>query len=254
MRTLDWDYTGHANAYVNRPDYSDAAIDAILAIVKPGLDVEILDLGAGAGHLTYKLAERDLPILALEPNADMRSQGQARTKRFGRVRWVDAVMERTGLEEANLPIATYGSSFGVVDRMKTLDESARLLTNGGWFVCLFNHRNLSDPLQQQIEDLIKSHLPDYDYGTRRQDQSEVIAAHDAFGPVYQVNCPILHRVSTTEWVDAWYSHVTLKRQAGAKFDTIVDEIGTLVNALNKPVLDIPYTTCAWLAQRKPRTQ
>lgn len=252
MRKLDWDYTNLAKAYTNRPDYAAAAIDAVLAVVKPDPDREVLDLGAGAGHLTAELAARGLPVLALEPNADMRAQGMERTRRFGRVRWMDGIMEETGLEEAGYSLATYGSSFGVVDRAVTLREAGRLLTDGGWFVCMFNHRDLDEPLQRRIEELIVERVPTYSYGTRREDQTPVIVASGLFGPVHRFECPIVQRVPAADWVTAWRSHATLKRQAGERFDEIVEGIGELVAATGLEVLPIPYVTRVWLAQRRSR--
>ena len=56
MKT-EWDYTALADAYLKRPDYAQSAIDKMLknAGVKQGDTV--CDVGAGAAHLTIKLAE-----------------------------------------------------------------------------------------------------------------------------------------------------------------------------------------------------
>ncbi|SMY09153.1 class I SAM-dependent methyltransferase [Flavimaricola marinus] len=256
MGKLDWDYTNLAKSYLNRPDYADAAIDALVAIAQPPMDEEVLDLGAGVAHLTIKLAERGLRVLALEPNADMRQNGKARTAAIPNIRWQEGVMQDTGLPEASLSLTTYGSSFGVVDRGATLIECARLLVDGGWMACLFNHRDLDDPVQAQVEAIIRERIPGYDYGTRRQDQTQVIEASGLFGPVNRLECPVMHRVSKAVWVEAWRSHATLQRQAGDAFHAIVDEIDA---AIDVPLaedgsdwMDIPYVTRVWMAQRLPR--
>ncbi|MBM1218696.1 methyltransferase domain-containing protein [Ponticoccus sp. SC2-23] len=252
MTKLDWDYTGLAKAYINRPDYSDAAIDAVLAIASPPSGQQVIDLGAGVAHLTLKLAERGLDVLALEPNAEMRRYGTERTEHLPKVTWKEGVMQATGLPDASFPLTTYGSSFGVTDRIDTLRESARLLADGGWFVCMFNHRDLTDPLQTRIEGIITAHVPDYDYGTRREDQGGVIAQSGLFGPVHRLECPIVHHVDKDDWVTAWRSHATLERQTGAAFHAIVDEIADVVGALPGTTLPIPYMTRVWMARRLPR--
>lgn len=249
MTRLDWDYTKLAKAYVSRPDYAAAAIDALLAIAKPDPAQEVLELGAGAAHLTLELIKRGLPVLALEPNAKMRAQGMARTKDAANLRWMDGVMQDTGLESDLFQMACYGSSFGVTDRGDTLREAARLLRPGGWFVCLFNHRDLDDPLQARVEGLIRDAIPGYDYGTRREDQTKAIDASNLFGPVHRLECPITHAVPTQVWLDAWASHATLARQAGEGFEGIRARIADLV-AAEAPgdVLHIPYVTRVWMAR------
>jgi hypothetical protein len=46
MRT-QWDYSELAEAYLKRPDYSDEAIDAMLAIARAKPGSMVCDVGAG---------------------------------------------------------------------------------------------------------------------------------------------------------------------------------------------------------------
>jgi ubiquinone/menaquinone biosynthesis C-methylase UbiE len=245
---LEWDYTRLADSYVRRPDYAGDAIDALLALVGPGAGRSVIDLGAGAGHLTAALAERGCKVLALEPNAAMRRHGVARTNRYADVRWIVGRMESTGLPAEAFSLATCGSSFGVVDRGETLREVARILEPCGWFACMWNHRDLEDPLQREIEAHIAASIPGFAYGTRREDQTAVIAASGLFGEVHTIESPILHRLPTGEWVEAWRSHATLQRQAGDRFDAIVEGIAAIVAARCGEVAEVPYTTRVWAAR------
>ena len=81
MKT-EWDYTELAQAYLKRPDYAQEAIDKMLATagVKPG--DRVCDVGAGAAHLTLKLAEYGLKVCAVEPNDAMRANGIRRTVQY----------------------------------------------------------------------------------------------------------------------------------------------------------------------------
>ena len=56
-------------------------------------------------------------------------------------------------------MTTFGSSFNVCDRQKALIESKRILVHRGWFACMWNHRDLEDPLQNEIESIIKKRIP-----------------------------------------------------------------------------------------------
>jgi SAM-dependent methyltransferase len=250
LRNLDWDYTGLADSYVARPDYADAAIDRLMALVGPEAKRAVIDLGAGAGHLTDALAQRGCDVLALEPNDAMRAHGMVRTRRHRQLRWHVGRMEATGLPAGSFSLATCGSSFGVADRAETLAEIARLLAPGGWFACMWNHRDLADPLQQEIEAHIAAQVPGFAYGTRREDQTATIAASGLFGGVTFFEAPILHERPAAEWVEAWRSHATLQRQAGARFDAIVDGIAAIVAARAGTTVAVPYTTRVWAAQVK----
>ncbi len=251
-RNLEWDYTPLADAYLARPDYADAAIDQIVEITNLGTGTLALDVGAGAGHLTVKLAARGWNVTALEPNAAMRRHGVHRTGTFPNVHWIDGLMENTGQPADSFSVCTYGSSFGVVDRLVTLREAARVLEDGGWFVCVFNHRLLEDPLQREIEAFIRSCLPNYSYGTRRQDQSEIISRSRLFEPAIRIESPVAHDRPVTEWLEAWRSHGTLQRQAGDRFSKIVDGIAAIVTRTCSDRIQVPYVTRAWIARQLPR--
>lgn len=250
MPKLDWDYTSLADAYVKRPDYADEAIDHILSLAGIRAGARVLDLGAGAGHLTIKLAERGLDVVALEPNASMRRHGVRRTRGLANVRWVEGIMEQTGEPPGSVTLCAYGSSFGVADRATTLREAARLTEPGGWFACLFNHRDLQDPLQREIETFIREQVPGYRHGSRREDQAAVISASGLFGEVHRVAVPIFHEVDASDWIEAWYSHATLKRHAGERFADVVAGIADIVARRCHEVVQVPYTTRGWAAPRR----
>ena len=168
MKT-NWDYTSLAESYVKRPDYAGTAIDWIVETAGIGRGAKVCDVGAGVAHLTIMLAERGLDVVAVEPNDAMRALGIKRTERFSNVRWFEGTGEKTGQPDATFDLVTFGSSFNVTDRELALKETARILKPEGWFACMWNHRDLSDPLQSKIEAIIGSHVEGYSYGSRRED-------------------------------------------------------------------------------------
>lgn len=250
MAKVEWDYTRLADAYVHRPDYAPAALTGMFEVTGATSGMRACDIGAGVGHLTLPLLNHGLLVDAVEPNDRMRTLGVERTKAVGSVRWHDGTGERTGLPSAAYRLVTFGSSFNVCHPGQALAEASRLLTPGGWFVCLWNHRDLQSPLQQAVEGVIRRRVPDYDYGARRQDQRETIRASGLFGPVTIVSGRIEHVVDSAVWVEAWRSHATLARQAGEAFEEVVEEISGLVAGQER--LSVPYETNIWLAQTRSR--
>lgn len=245
--TLAWDYAGVASDYDARPGYAEAALAACFDVVGPG--AHACDVGAGTGRLTAALVARALRVVAVEPSAAMRRYG--RTNVAGpRVVWVSGRAEALPLRTASSELVAFGSSFNVVERATALAEAARVLVPGGRLVCLWNHRDLADPLQRRIEDVIRSRVPRYDYGSRREPQDAVIAADGRFGPVECFAVTSVQRTEVVRWMAAWRSHLTLRRQAGARFAEVVAAIADVLAAERAALLEIPYVTRCWIATRR----
>ena len=248
MKT-EWDYTNLAEAYLHRPEYAPSAISDLLdtAGVKPG--DAACDVGAGAAHLTLELAKFGLKVWAVEPNDAMRANGIKRTAEYPDVQWFEGVGEDTGMEADKFSLVTFGSSFNVCDRQKALVETDRILKSRGWFACMWNHRDLEDPLQQSIEEIIKKNIPDYSYGTRREDQTAVIETSGLFETVQFVSGRVEHHLDAEDFIEGWKSHGTVYRQSPEVFEKIVSEIRQIVEALHQETIMVPYTTRIWMARK-----
>lgn len=249
MKT-EWDYTELAEAYLKRPDYAQSAIDQMLEIAGVKKGDMACDVGAGAAHLTLKLADFGLNICAVEPNDAMRKNGIKKTSQYKNVQWFEGVGEHTGMESNRFDIVTFGSSFNVCDRQEALLESKRILKADGWFACMWNHRDLSDPLQKEIEEILKAQIADYSYGTRREDQTEIINQSNLFKEVVYVEGTVLHDILAEDFIEGWKSHGTVQRQSKDKFDFINQEIRRTVEAKGAQYIKVPYTTRIWMAQVK----
>ncbi|MEM7406428.1 MAG: class I SAM-dependent methyltransferase [Pseudomonadota bacterium] len=245
MLEVTWDYTALAATYDKRGDYADLAIDKLLDRAAPDRNLPIADIGAGTGKLTKMLLARGFTVNAVEPNDAMRGFGIDNTAGESVV-WSVGTGEATGLDASAHDLVTFGSSFNVTDRQAALKEVARLLKPDGWFACMWNHRNLETALQRACEDAIKQRIDDYGYGTRREDQTEVIRASSLFRPSEFIEESVVHQIPRADFMAAWASHGTLQRQAGDKFNDVIEAIDAAVP--DDPVLDVEYTTRLWCAQ------
>lgn len=249
MKT-NWDYTNLADAYLKRPEYAANVIDSIVAMAQldPGSS-RICDIGAGVGHLSLEFLQRGIAVTAIEPNDAMRSHLLSRVSQFKHAKVAEAVAEDTRQQAASFDLVSFGSSFNVTDRQAALREAARILKPKGWFFCLWNHRDLEDKVQSQIESIIKVVLPTYDYGTRREDQTSVITESGLFTSVQRLEGRVKHEQSVSDCIEAWRSHATLERQAGTRFKEIIHKIELYLRSLGIEELQIPYITRAWAAQK-----
>jgi ubiquinone/menaquinone biosynthesis C-methylase UbiE len=243
----EWDYTRLARAYRKRPGYADAVVDGIVAYAGLVGGERVCDVGAGTAHLTRMLLERGLVVDAVEPNDAMRAEGREATAGNPNVTWYEGVGEATGRPAGAFALVTFGSSFNVTDRAAALRESARILRPRGAFACLWNHRDLSDPLQAAIERAIAAEVPSYTYGARREDQTAVIEASGLFDDLRAISGTVTHRQTKDDCVEAWRSHATLQRQAGERFAVAIQRIEEILADQPGDAIEVPYTTRGWVA-------
>ena len=249
-KSTSWDYSKLASTYENRPEYSTDAINWLLKLSNIKKGDKCCDIGAGTGRLTKWLLAAGLEVDAIEPNFSMREIGKTLTQGKGSVRWIEATAEDNKLHSNYYSLVTFGSSFNVTDRTKALKETSRILKPNGWFSCLWNHRDLCDPIQTEIEELIKRECPAFSYGSRREDQTKTIQESGLFVSVCYFEAGVVHKVNSEDWINAWYSHATLARYAGERLKDIVNSIGEIVRAKSPGVMTVPYITRIWAAQAK----
>ena len=249
QQTVTWDYTEHASHYDKRADYSVDALEKLLKAIGYDTYWPVADIGAGTGKLTKELLKHGLTVRSVEPNDAMRNIGIQNTKALP-VTWSVGTGEATGLPPGSVYAVFFGSSFNVVDQRAALAEASRILFPNGWFACMWNHRDLDDPVQNRIESIIKSAIPSYSYGSRREDPTNVINSSGYFSDTKSIASRFVWEMSKEDVIIAWKSHATLKRQAASDevFDGIIRQIASYLDGLPE-VIDVPYTTRIYFAQK-----
>ena len=242
MKT-EWDYTERAHTYDKRADYNQKAVNKLLQKTGCSPDKPVVDISAGTGKLSKMLLNFGFTVRAVEPNDNMRKYGIENTKNKS-ISWSEGTGENTGLNDSSVYAAFFGSSFNVVNQQMALKEVSRILVPGGWFGCMWNHRDVEDPLQKEIENIITSFLPNYDYGLRRQNPSSEISDSGMFSEVFHIEERFNVSMKTPDIVDAWKSHDTLFRQSDGKFSDIIKEISNILTAEEYLV---PYFTRIWFS-------
>lgn len=146
-------FSDRASDYVKfRPGYPAKAIDAILDGLGDPRSITAADIGAGTGISARPLAERGVRVIAVEPNAEMRSAAAAHP----RVEWREGAAEATGLGQESTDVVVCAQSFHWFKQAEALVEFARILRSGGRLVLMWNERDRSDPLMTAYRDAIRT--------------------------------------------------------------------------------------------------
>lgn len=246
---LEWDYTRLADAYDRRADYHPGLVTRAVKAMRINPGTLALEVGAGTGKLTGLLCSHGLNVVASEPNARMREIALGKPALRSAARWIACRGEALPIRGGTAGLVAYGSSFNVLPAQFALDECARVLAPGGYWMAIWNHRDLDDPLQQDVESLIRGYLPNYDYGRRRESPASEVSAHGAFDSINAEAQRFIVEVLADDWMEAWQSHATLERQAGPEMSRILADLRSLLGT--SKVLQVPYITRLWTARRVP---
>lgn len=251
-----WDYTKHAKFYEFRPNYSQQTINMLVSLVSNygggrNESIKVADIGAGTGNLSIMLLERGCNVTAVEPNDAMREIGIERTKNKT-INWVRATGVNSTLKNEEFDWVTFGSSFNVMDRIKALEESYRLLKKDSYFSCMWNHRDLNDPIQEVAEDVILSLVPKYTRGVRREDQRPIIEENKhLFDNIIYIEEDFYFHQSIDNYINAWKSvknpYWDLETKEGIE---LFDKITYKMKHNLPSEFDIKYTTRCWSAKKR----
>jgi SAM-dependent methyltransferase len=197
----------------------------------------VVDLAAGTGKLTRRLVPTGARVVAVEPLAEMREQ-LARVMSDAEV--LDGTAEALPLEPASADAVTVGQAFHWFDPERAASEIARVLRPGGALALVWNIRDLSDPLQKRINELL---LP-----VRRDTPSEheqpwraVLDATPLFGPSEERSFPWVQSHTTEELADRIASVSFVARLEPPAREELLARVRAEVEELPQP-FDFRYRT------------
>jgi SAM-dependent methyltransferase len=152
-------FSGLAERYQRyRPSYPDVAIDRIVQQCGLGPASLQVDVGCGTGISSRLFAARGVPVLGIEPNADMRAQAEAVAVPAGQPRpeYRAGTGEATGLPDGVADLVLAAQAFHWINAEAGLREFHRILKPGGWVALMWNERDEADPFTAAYGDVIRS--------------------------------------------------------------------------------------------------
>lgn len=251
------DFTGLAADYAKyRPAYSASILTALLALTgkRPG-EIEAADVGAGTGIWSAMLAARGCRrVIAVEPNDDMRSTGEA-TNRGSGIEWCSGRGEATGLASASVDLLSTASSFHWMDFDQATHEFARVLRAGGRFAALWNPRLIeANPVLAEIEAHLRELCPTLTRVSSgrsgiTESLTERLSGHPAFEDVVFLEGRHSSLQTVDAYLGAWRSVNDVQAQLGpVRFSAFLDFIERRLAGHSG--VETTYLTRAWTARRR----
>jgi SAM-dependent methyltransferase len=148
-----------------RPGYPPEAIDVLVDRFRLGPQTTVLDLGCGTGQIAIPLAQRRIPVCAIDPDEEMLSEGRRAEASAGgaAIRWLLGDDRRLAtLDLHPLMLCAMGASFHWMDRGAVLRDLDALILPGGGVAVLSAGRDgaasRSGPWLELADTVVKEFL------------------------------------------------------------------------------------------------
>jgi SAM-dependent methyltransferase len=254
------DFTRLAEDYAKyRPGYAPVVLDAVLGMVRPNASaaIDAADVGAGTGIWTRMLARGGCRTVAVEPNDEMRSHGEAANDGLPIV-WRSGTAEDTGLASSAFDLVTMASSLHWADFDRATAEFARLLRPNGCFVSLWNPRvTEANPLLQRVERRLEEIVPDMKRVSSGRSEfcdslTDRLATSGTFNDVLYLESRTVEAQSSERYLGLWRSVNDVRVQAGPKrFAQFMEWLEHELR--DHPHVEATYLTRAWVARKRQTT-
>ncbi|MBR4344320.1 MAG: class I SAM-dependent methyltransferase [Lachnospiraceae bacterium] len=155
-------FDGYSKKYtVGRPGYAKEMIDCLYNEYGMSATSVIADIGSGTGKFARHLLERKSEVYCVEPNDDMRMEAENELYMFSNFHSIKGDAENTTLEDNAVDFITTAQAFHWFNVQRFKQECARILKDNGKAVLIWNMRDESDPLNQELYRIFIEYCPDF---------------------------------------------------------------------------------------------
>lgn len=240
-------FTSRADDYARfRPDYPEEAISEILkGLGTPG-GLTVVDVGAGTGISSRRLADRACRVIAVEPNEAMRAAANPHPL----VDFVDASAEKIPVADESVDLVTCFQAFHWFRPDAALREFSRILKTKGRLAVVWNERDEDDGFTREYGDIVRRFATSPSV-ERRNETFDANLAAMWFGDLSQATFKYEQRLSRDGLLGRARSASYLPSE-GPDFRTMVAALDALVERWRDPsgTVTIVYGTEVHLATKK----
>jgi SAM-dependent methyltransferase len=230
-------FEGGSEAYERaRPTYPDAAVARMEATMGVTPGSRVLDLAAGTGKLTRRLAADGAVCVAVEPSSSMRAVFR---RTVPGVAIVAGTAEMIPLGSGSVDAVVVGQAFHWFDPPRALADIARVLRPGGWLALVWNERDESDPSVAELVRITKWDVcQPYPMG---KDFGAVIDRSGRFGAVQRAKHRFVQELDLDTYVDQVASRSYVQVMPEPERQNLLERVATFGATLGRPI-GVPYVT------------
>ena len=236
-----------------RPDYSRPAVEHLIHKLGVGSDDTVLDLAAGTGKFTKELVPMVGPVVAVEPEPSMRNE---LARNLPTIVVLDGHGASVPLPDDSVDAVTIAQAFHWFAGIEALDEIARVLRPGGRMGLIWNVRDLSTPLQLDLEEIFAHYRkgsPTY----RGSGWRNVFTSDGPFGPLHEAKFCQSHVVDRTSLLALVMSMSYMSKISQDDRSSVEGAVAKVFDEHASPgdpeAVEVRYRTDVFWARASPRT-
>ncbi len=234
-----------------RPSYPPDAVAWLVEHLRIGPGVRVADIAAGTGKLTRLLSPTGADLLGAEPVEGMRAGFVAMCPG---VPIVAATAEQLPIAGAALDAITVAQAFHWFDAPIALDEFARVLRSRGRLALIWNARDRSNDLVDQlwsIMDRIEKRAP---WRVHEEWSDSAFVAHREFGDLVEATFHHEQHLTREQVLDRFRSVSHIAVMAPVEQERALDEFRHVLDthplAVGQELVAISYRVDAYWCERR----
>jgi SAM-dependent methyltransferase len=216
-----------------RPSYPAEAVAWMVERTGLGPGRTVVDVGAGTGKLTRLLGPSGARVVAVEPVPEMRAKIEG-------AEVLDGTAEDLPLADGSADVVTVAQALHWFDLDRALPELHRVLADGGFLALFWNMRDLNNPIQRGVEDLLKPHRT-YEIGQHEATWRAPLAASPLFGEADVRTFRIAQQFTTQDLCDRVASTSFVAAMPSVEREALLVHVRALTHGVAEPFA-FPYET------------
>ena len=155
-------FSGKAGLYsAGRPSYAEGFLQDLQMFYGFGGDTVVADIGSGTGKLTKQLLRLGCRVFGVEPNEDMRRAAETDLAEYPGFCSVKGDASHTTLPDRSVDAVTVAQAFHWFPVEEFRQECLRICRPGSRIFLIWNQRDMSSPLVQELHRLYTLYGKDF---------------------------------------------------------------------------------------------
>ncbi len=121
-----------------RPSYPPALVEKLISVTELGPSERLLEVGAGTGKATIMFASRGVPVLAIEPSAEMARVARRNLASYRGISLVQSEFERWHPGGERFPLLYSAQAWHWIAPAIRYPHAREALRDGGWLAAFWN--------------------------------------------------------------------------------------------------------------------